>query len=253
MGKIMGDIMMLKVNSPEYLRMEKEEKRRIKRERKVLQFFSREEEPVVVSLNDQQGLCVGPKLNRLSYVGQIVRSLDDEGAKTISHNLSSNLFNKTYHVRMFLDNNITMQENERLQIHGTVEACKRALEDAGFPSFLGNVGYLSHLFYRVKKSDKYIRVADSIKDAEHPLILYSSGSSDLLRIIGTTPKKLKRDLNPKMGSSVGYLGLVEDAKSFESREKVSDGIVNVRGNIAKWEENLEEINRAAWGSSWRLR
>lgn len=232
---------MLKIDCTGYDEKIASEKEQVRREKMVIDFLSKEGRPVVVSLNDSQGVNISLRLNRQAYPGLIVQALEDEGANTISHNMSSLLYNKTYHVRMFLKNNISMSENARLQVRGAVAALKKAMSDFKRPRFIGNIGNLTRIFYRIKKGDKDLGVSDSIENADRPLILYSSGANDLMRIIGSNPASLKKDLNPKNGERVGYHRVLRDVKRGSCVKRVSRDISDTREEIVKWNKALGEM------------
>ena len=232
---------MLKINCPGYDEKIAREKEQVRREKMVIDFLSKEGRPVVVSLNDSQGVNISLRLNRLAYPGLIVQTFEDEGVNTISHNMSSLLYNKTYQAGMFLKNNLDMGTNAQLQVRGAVAALKKAMSDFRLPRFIGNVGNLARIFYRTKKGDKDIGVADSIKNADRPLVLYSSGANDLMRMIGSNPASLKKDLNPKNGDKVNYQCVLDDVKNGADAEIISNDILWTRNKIIEWNRGLEEM------------
>ena len=227
---------MIKVDSKEYEKKIVAEKTQVLKEKRVIQYFSSnfDERPVVVSLNDSQGVNISFHLNRLAYPGIIARTFDDEYADTISVNYSSLLFNKTYHD--MLANNISLKENKRLQIRGAVLPFKKAMKDFGFPEFLGNIGRFTRIFYRYKKGDGEIRGADAIKAASHPLVLYSSGANDLMRKIGTNPASIKKDLKPALGYEIGLASIIEKIEKRAPKEEIDKAIKSAKDSL-KCEEN----------------
>ena len=103
------------------------------------------------------------------------------------------------------------------------------MQDIKMPKFLGKIGYVYKMNYRVKPEDRDIFISDSLKTASEPLVIYSSGVNNLMREVGSNPFSIKsqyknREKNPayyytlqKSSDPKVLVGVIDDIKkNFET-------------------------------------
>lgn len=199
----------------------------------------------IIGLNDSQGVNVTStflKKGLLEYIASMLKS-DSLDPKVI--NAFSLLMNKTEHIDYFLDNNLSLEEIKLSQVYSFVEAIKKVMSDIHLPEVLGNVGYVSKLVYKQNSDDKNIHIATSLREAEEPTVIYSSGVNNLMREVGNNPFAIKKDYQNR-NIMPNYDYTVEKAKNPATLDTVLTGINKNFENILSINGNTDIYTLGAY-------
>ena len=129
------------------------------------------------------------KKSLLDYLRDILRS--EEVEPTIIDCFSS-LMNKTEHINYYLKSNLSIEEIKLSNIYSTVLSLEKFMVKRHLPKTLRKIGYLSTFRNSINKDDDTTYITSVLEEASSPIIIYSSGYSNLKREIGfdgvNTPK-----------------------------------------------------------------
>ena len=129
------------------------------------------------------------KKTLLDYLADILRS--EEVEPTIIDCFSS-LMNKTEHINYYLKSNLSLEEIKLSNVYSTVIYLKKFMVNRHLPKTLGKIGYLSAFKNAVNVDDDVTCITSVLEEASSPIIIYSSGYSNLKREIDfdgvNTPK-----------------------------------------------------------------
>lgn len=205
--------------------MEYREKRESVRE------YFKEKEFVMIEMNDK---TTNKALERsvLSYLkGQI------EDCLTVDASFMT--LNRAEHINLMLEYDLTLEEIRLAQALSIYDSIEKKLEDkknTEEKDLLLDVSYsVLKRMAKSKEIDKYIGISDLIKIIKTPLIIHSTGSSDLTRILGTNPYKIDRDFSARQTSS--------DYKEALKRARDPKTIKIVMDDIEKNFENILALNQ----------
>ena len=129
------------------------------------------------------------KKSLLDYLADILRS--EEVEPTIIDCFSS-LMNKTEHINYYLKSNLSLEEIKLSNVYSTVLYLKKYMVNRHLPKTLGKIGYLSAFKNAVNVDDDVTCITSVLEEASSPIIIYSSGYSNLKREIdfdGVNPPK----------------------------------------------------------------
>ncbi len=144
------------------------------------------------------------------------------------------MMNKTEHVDYFLDNNLSVREIKLSQIYSAISALEKVMTDIHLPKILGQVGNIYRLVYRINDGDSEIRITDSLKNAQEPTVIYSSGVNNLMRAIGTNPFSVQSDYkNRNIKPNYDYT-----VKKINDERTLNDVMMGIRNNF----EHLLQVN-----------
>lgn len=148
--------------------------------------------------------------------------------------ICSLFFNKTRHIDYYLQHNVNMEEIRLMQEYGTTNEINHAV---GF-----NIPFMSGISKAFNKmmltkapmsgERKNIRISDSIKEAELPLIVYASGLNDIMYELHINPFNLKqsymkRSTNPKYDYACERVNKETIGKVIEGHEKNFEKILGL--------------------------
>lgn len=183
----------------------------------------------IIGLNDSQGVNTTSTFFKEGLLEYIGRTLSDDVLRPIVIDAFSLTLNKTEHIDSMLRSNLSLEEIKLSQVYSVVSALEKVMKDIKMPKFLGKIGYVYKMNYRVKPEDRDIFISDSLKTASEPLVIYSSGVNNLMREVGSNPFAIKsqyknRDKNPayyyslkKSSDPKVLVGVIDDIKkNFES-------------------------------------
>ena len=120
------------------------------------------------------------KKSLLDYLRDILRS--EEVEPTIIDCFSS-LMNKTEHINYYLKSNLSIEEIKLSNVYSTVLSLKKFMVKRHLPKALGKIGYLSTFKNLVNMDDDITHITSVLEEASSPIIIYSSGYSNLKREI----------------------------------------------------------------------
>ena len=178
---------------------------------------------IIVGLNDSQGVNTTSTFFKKGLLEYIAYALTDEELKPLVINAFSLTMNKTEHIDYFLKNNLSLEEIKLSQIYSAVSAMEKVMTDIGMPKFLGSVGNVYRLIYTPNEKDKDIKISTTLRKAEEPVMIYSSGVNDLMREVGNNPFAIKKDYQ-RRNEKPNYNYTLDKAKNPKTLQKVIDSI-----------------------------
>ena len=100
--------------------------------------------------------------------------------------------NKTEHINYYLKSNLSIEEIKLSNVYSTVLTLEKFMVNRHLPKALGKIGYLSTFKNLVNMDDDITHITSVLEEASSPIIIYSSGYSNLKREIDydgvNTPK-----------------------------------------------------------------
>lgn len=178
---------------------------------------------LIVGLNDSQGVNTTSTFFKKGLLEYLAASLTSEELTPEIINAFSLTMNKTEHIDYFLKNNLSLEEIKLSQIYSVISALEKVMTDIGLPKFVGQIGNAYRLIYTPKKGDENIKISTSLKQAQEPLMIYSSGVNDLMREVGANPFGIKGDYKAR-DKKPNYYYTLEKTNSPETLKKVIDAI-----------------------------
>lgn len=189
---------------------------------------------LIVGLNDSQGVNTTPTFFRKGLLEYLASALTSDELTPTVINAFSLTMNKTEHIDYFLKHNLSLEEIKLSQVYSAVSALEKVMQDIGMPRFLGKVGNLYKIIYRLKDGDENIHITSSLKYAHEPVMIYSSGVNNLMREVGNNPGRIGKDYRRR-----------EKYPNYDyTLKKAQDPntLRNVMDSIEKNFENILEIN-----------
>lgn len=163
------------------------------------------DELLIIGLNDSQGVDTTFKINKKSFMYYIEKKLKKNEIQYKMIDCFSLFFNKTHYIDLFFKHNIDKKNIRLLQIHGNIMALKKSMIDYHLPVFISKIRNIYRFVY--KKTNENIKITDELIQSKNPIIIYSSGSNDLMQMIGTDPLSVishykNRHVKPNFNYSV---------------------------------------------------
>jgi len=174
---------------------------------------------LIVGLNDSQGVNTTSTFFKKGLLEYLAKALENEKLKPLVINAFSLTMNKTEHIDYFLNNNLTLEEIKLSQIYSVVSALEKVMTDINLPKFLGSVGNAYRLIYTPKKGDEKIKISTSLRNAQEPVLIYSSGVNNLMREVGANPFGIKKDYLQR-DKKPNYYYTLEKTKDPKTLKKV---------------------------------
>ena len=186
----------------------------------------------LVGMNDDRGFNVHK--NVLMNLKDMLAS-DNYNIELLD--ICSLFFNKTRHIDYYLQHNVNMEEIRLMQEYGTTNEINHAV---GF-----NIPFMSGISKTFNKlmltkapmsgERKDIRISDSIKEAEVPLIVYASGLNDIMYELHIDPFNLKksymeRSTNPKYDYACERVNKETIGKVIEGHERNFEKILGLNSD-----------------------
>lgn len=178
---------------------------------------------LIVGLNDSQGVNTTSTFFKKGLLEYLASSLTSKDLQPEVINAFSLLMNKTEHINYFLENNLSLEEIKLSQIYSVVSAFEKVMIDIGFPKFIGQLGNVYRLIYTPKIGDENIKISSKLKNANEPILIYSSGVNNLMREVGSNPFSAVKNYKKRDETPCHYYSL-DKAKNPETLKKVIDGI-----------------------------
>lgn len=214
------------------------QKKDVMKELKVqsLKEYYKDKELTIIGLNDSRILNKYTLFRKelLKFLSDKLKS--DELDSTIVDAFSI-MFNKTEHIDYLLESNLSIGEIKDLQVYGMVSALEKVMADFYIPKFVGKIGYISKLIYRQKKGDDGNYLTDTLKYADDPIVIYSSGLNNLMDESWINPLTIGKDYRNR-NKNINYECTLYQLQNPDTVKKVING---VEGNI----NNILSINNTA--------
>ena len=185
--------------------------------------FSNDEKVVIAGFNDSQGLNANTTPWKEGILDYLSSTLFPDRDDTIVINGFSLTLNKTEHLDQILKHNPTIADIKMARRYAAVSAMKKVMQDIHLPQVFGNVGKIYGLTDKVKPGDENVHVSDAIKEAEKPIIIYSSGSNDVMRIAGSNPFAIKGQYKAR-DKKINYNYALEMIRDEQTMKRVINSI-----------------------------
>lgn len=189
---------------------------------KLIQYYKKKG-LLIVGLNDSQGVNTTSTFFKKGLLEYLALALTSEELTPEVINAFSLTMNKTEHIDYFLKNNLSLEEIKLSQIYSVVSALEKVMTDIGLPKFLGKVGNAYRLIYNPKIGDDQINISTSLRQAQDPVLIYSSGVNNLMREVGANPFGIKSDYKAK-DKKPNYYYTLDKMSNPETLKKVIEAI-----------------------------
>ena len=200
---------------------------------------------LIVGLNDSQGVNTTSTFFKKGLLEYLAAALSSKELTPEVINTFSLTMNKTEHIDYFLKNNLSLEEIKLSQIYSAISALEQVMKDIGMPKSLGQIGNVYRLIYTPKKEDKKIKIATALKEAEEPVMVYSSGVNDLMREVGANPFGIKKDYENR-DKKPNYYYTLGKATNPETLIKVRDAIARNYDTILSINPNTDIYTLGAY-------
>lgn len=150
------------------------------------------DELTIIGFNDLEVVSNASSFFKRSLLDNLRDSLRSKEVEPIIIDCFSSLMNKTEHINYYLKSNLSIEEIKLSNIYSTVLSLEKFMVKRHLPKTLRKIGYLSTFRNSINKDDDTTYITSVLEEASSPIIIYSSGYSNLKREIGfdgvNTPK-----------------------------------------------------------------
>ena len=150
------------------------------------------DELTIIGFNDLEVVSNASSFFKKSLLENLADILSDKELEPTIIDCFSTLMNKTEHINYYLKSNLSIEEIKLSNVYGTVLSLEKFMVKRHLPKALGKIGYLSTFTNLVNMDDDTTYITSVLEEASSPIIIYSSGYSNLKREIGfdgvNTPK-----------------------------------------------------------------
>ncbi len=195
----------------------KNDKSLIEKINQIQKYYEDKGNLLIMGLNDLQ--CSNSNCLNKSLFNYLTKTLTTKELKPTVIDAFSLLFNKTEHIDYFLENNISIGDIKNLKIYGKIN-------DKGRLTKARN----SLWHDKTNSSDDNKKIATCLNEAHSPVVIYSSGVSDLMRNCGNNQYKIlkdykKRNTNPNYFYTLGQA--LEEATLNDVIDKIDKNFENI--------------------------
>ena len=196
---------------------------------KKIKDFNKNNNACIFVMNDSQGINLNISFWEKSYPEYLYEQL---GIEVID--LSSLKYNKTSHIDIFLQNNISLAEFKELNNESTYVSIRNFALQNNIPTeeLQNIIGYLGEKIFhqQVNDVDKNIYLSSQLEKCQRPIVIYSSGANDLMFLISANPATLKK-YNENGNLTRAYRYAVDKLNDPNTIREVIDNIENNFKNI----------------------
>ncbi len=178
---------------------------------------------VIIGFNDSQGVNTTSTFFKKGLLEALAAKLKTGQLDPKVINAFSLLMNKTEHIDYFLNSNVNVEEIKRSQVYSAVSAFRKVMRSVGLPEFLGDVAYFYKFIYPIKKEDQNLHLTTTLKEANEPSIIYSSGVNNLMREVKNNPFTIVKDYQNRQVTP-NYNYTLKKAQDPKVLGRVIDGI-----------------------------
>lgn len=150
------------------------------------------DELTIIGFNDLEVVSNASSFFKKSLLDNLADILRSEKLEPTIIDCFSSLMNKTEHINYYLKSNLSIEEIKLSNIYSTVLSLEKFMVKRHLPKTLRKIGYLSTFRNSINKDDDTTYITSVLEEASSPIIIYSSGYSNLKREIGfdgvNTPK-----------------------------------------------------------------
>ena len=150
------------------------------------------DELTIIGFNDLEVVSNASSFFKKSLLDNLRDILRSEEVESTIIDCFSPLMNKTEHINYYLKSNLSIEEIKLSNVYSTVLTLEKFMVNRHLPKALGKIGYLSTFKNLVNMDDDITHITSVLEEASSPIIIYSSGYSNLKREIDydgvNTPK-----------------------------------------------------------------
>lgn len=200
---------------------------------KKIKDFNKNNNACIFVMNDSQGINLNIGFWEKSYPEYLYEQL---GIEVID--LSSLKYNKTSHIDIFLQNNISLAEFKELNNESTYVSIRNFAIQNNIPTeeLQNIIGYLGEKIFhqQVNDVDKNIYLSSQLEKCQRPIVIYSSGANDLMFLISANPATIKK-YNENGNLTRAYRYAVD---KLNDPNTIREVIANIENNF----KNIYSIN-----------
>ena len=150
------------------------------------------DELTIIGFNDLEVVSNASSFFKKSLLDNLRDILRSEEVESTIIDCFSPLMNKTEHINYYLKSNLSIEEIKLSKVYSSVLSLEKFMVNRHLPKALGKIGYLSTFKNLVNMDDDTTYITSALEEASSPIIIYSSGYSNLKREIDfdgvNTPK-----------------------------------------------------------------
>ena len=150
------------------------------------------DELTIIGFNDLEVVSNASSFFKKSLLDNLRDILRSEEVESTIIDCFSPLMNKTEHINYYLKSNLSIEEIKLSKVYSSVLSLEKFMVNRHLPKALGKIGYLSTFKNLVNMDDDVTCITSVLEEASSPIIIYSSGYSNLKREIDfdgvNTPK-----------------------------------------------------------------
>ena len=150
------------------------------------------DELTIIGFNDLEVVSNASSFFKKSLLDNLRDILRSEEVEPTIIDCFSSLMNKTEHINYYLKSNLSIEEIKLSKVYSSVLSLEKFMVNRHLPKALGKIGYLSTFKNLVNMDDDTTYITSVLEEASSPIIIYSSGYSNLKREIDfdgvNTPK-----------------------------------------------------------------
>lgn len=142
------------------------------------------DELTIIGFNDLEVVSDASSFFKKSLLENLADILRSEEVEPTIIDCFSALMNKTEHINYYLKSNLSLEEIKLSNVYSTVLSLENFMINRHLPKVLGRIGYLSTFKNLVNMDDDTTYITSVLEESFSPIIIYSSGYSNLKREIG---------------------------------------------------------------------
>ncbi len=141
------------------------------------------DELTIIGFNDLEVVSNASSFFKKSLLDNLRDILRSEEVEPTIIDCFSPLMNKTEHINYYLKSNLSIEEIKLSKVYSSVLSLEKFMVNRHLPKALGKIGYLSTFKNLVNMDDDITHITSVLEEASSPIIIYSSGYSNLKREI----------------------------------------------------------------------
>lgn len=141
------------------------------------------DELTIIGFNDLEVVSNASSFFKKSLLDNLADILRSEELEPTIIDCFSPLMNKTEHINYYLKSNLSIEEIKLSKVYSSVLSLEKFMVNRHLPKALGKIGYLSTFKNLVNMDDDITHITSVLEEASSPIIIYSSGYSNLKREI----------------------------------------------------------------------
>ncbi len=153
------------------------------------------DELTIIGFNDLEVVSKVISFFKKSLLDNLADILRSKEVEPVIIDCFSSLMNKTEHINYYLKSNLSIEEIKLSKVYSNVLSLGKFMLNRHLPKALGRIGYLSTFRNLVNKDDDITCITSVLEETSSPIIIYSSGYSNLKREIGFDGVNIPKDYN----------------------------------------------------------